>query len=367
MQFKIVKTVFLRALQLVQGIADRRATMPILGNVLLRTDGKQRLLCAATDLTLSASIEVEASIQEEGGFTVGARQLHDIVKGLPGSDVQVRKMENLRAEICAGKAEFRVVGLSDRDFPKLPNPREVELFSVEARVLRDLINRTVYASSTDETRPYLSGVLLEAVGGRARMVATDGHRLARGESDWTAKNKITPPVLIPRRGVVELKRLLEGREAKVDVGIHQGVLFLQAGDSTVTIKLAEAAFPPYENVIPHENDRIVEIDRSALLDGLRRISLVASERTGAMRLELGKDEVRISTENPDVGEARETIATNYGGEAMCLGFNGRYLIEALEAFSAEMIRAEFGGELDGVVFREGKSEDTLAVVMPMRI
>lgn len=369
MEFRISKTAFLRALQTAQGIADRRATMPILGNVLLRTEGKTKLLCAATDLSVAATMEVEANIKREGGITVGARHLHDIVKGLPGDDLHVKKLENQRAEIRAGKVEFRVVGLPDKDFPRLPDPREVKMVAIEAGSLRDMLSRTVYASSSDETRPHLSGVLLEAAGEKARMVATDGHRLARVEREWRGEG-ISPPVLVPRRGVLEIKRLLEGLSANttsVGIGLHQGSIFVRAGDAVVSVKLSDAQFPPYEKVVPSENDKDLVLNRLAFLEALRRVSLVASDRTWAVRLELEGEELKLSSENPDLGDAKETLEVAYKGKGLSIGFNARYLIEALEAFSSEQVHLELGAELEAALLRPAANDETIAVVMPMRI
>lgn len=367
MEIRVVKADLLRALHVTQGIADRRATMPILGNVLLRTEGKQKLLCAATDLSLAATVEIAATVKSAGAITLGAKQLLEIVKGMPGDEISLKMHENLRAEIRAGKVEFKVAGLADRDFPKLPDPREVKTSPVETAVLRDLLSKTVYAASTDETRPHLASVQLEAVGGRARMVATDGHRLSKSERDWKTGPELSPPILIPRRAVLEIKRLIEGMDGNVDIGVHQGHLFVRAKEAVLSVKLTDAVFPPYEQVIPRDNDKIVLIQRMALLEALRRVSLVASDRTWAIKLEVSSEEVRVTSDNPDIGEARETIDGEYQGAPVAIGFNARYLVDALSEMNSEQVRVELAGDLDAAMFRPASTDDYIAVVMPMRI
>src|SRR5438874_588703 len=185
MEFKIEKNALLGGLYLAQGIADRKSTMPILANVLVRTEGKEKVLIAATDLNVTVTAELPAKIQTEGGITLGARHLHEIVKALPGDTVSLKRAENQYAELRAGKVEYKVVGMADRDFPKLPNHREVEFSKVDPAALLDCIDKTFFSVSTDETRYHLNGVLFDADGGGAkaqvRMVSTDGHRLSKIE------------------------------------------------------------------------------------------------------------------------------------------------------------------------------------------
>src|ERR1700733_15579330 len=213
MEFKIRKEEFLRGLYLAHGIADRKSTLPILANVLLRTEGKDKLLCGATDLNVSTQVTLEAKIEKEGGLTVAARQLYEIVKGLPDDEVHVRRTEQNWAEIRSGKVEFKVVGMPDRDYPKLPAIGEAQTSSVDTAVLRDMISKTIFSVSLDETRQHLAGVLFESDGATARMVSTDGHRLSKAGHALAGGPKLATGVLIPRKGIVELRRAIETREA----------------------------------------------------------------------------------------------------------------------------------------------------------
>jgi DNA polymerase-3 subunit beta len=238
---------------------------------------------------------------------------------------------------------------------------------VAARSLVEMISKTVFAASADETRQHLCGVLLEAVGGQARMVASDGHRLAKVERAWKAGPEVSPAVLVPRRGVLEIRRMLDGLDGDVELGLHQGYLFLRADGAVLSIKLTDAEFPPYDRVIPSENDRVLVVARQALLDALRRVSLVASDRTWGVRLDLDKGSVRVASDNPDLGRAHETIEAQYDGEPFAIGFNSHYLIELLAEMGAEQVRAELAGELDAALFRPASTDDYLGVVMPMRV
>src|ERR1700760_1591744 len=200
MEFKIEKASLLQGLYLAQGISDRKSTMPILANVLLRTDGKDKLL-------------------------VAAKHLHDIVKSLPKDELTLKRTENQYAEIRSGKVDYKVVGMADRDFPKLPNHREVSFATVDAATLRDMIAKTFFSISTDETRYHLNGVLFESDGATARMVSTDGHRLSKIERPLDGGPKLSQGIIIPRKGLMELRRALENAAGEVDLGIHHGHIF----------------------------------------------------------------------------------------------------------------------------------------------
>src|SRR5262245_8596305 len=301
MEFKIRKDEFLRGLYLAQGIADRKSTLPILANVLLRTEGKDKILCGATDLNVTTLVTLAAKVEKEGGLTVAARQLYEIVKGLPGDEVLVRRTEQSWAEIRCGKVEFKVVGMPDRDYPKLPSIQEAETFKVDSGTLRDMIAKTIFSVSLDETRQHLSGVLFESDGSTARMVSTDGHRLSKvgrprpgcrrratGVLSRPRGPKLATGVLIPRKGVAELRRAIETREAPCAIGVHQGNFVLKADDVGISVKLIEGQFPPYDQVIPKDNDKALVLSRPEFLDALRRVALMSSDKTWGVRLAVEK-------------------------------------------------------------------------------
>lgn len=366
MEFRIQKSEFLRGLRLAQGIADRKSTMPILANVLLRTDGKSKLVLAATDLNVSVSAELAVKVDKEGGLTVGAKPLCDIVSNLPGEDIVFRRAENHWADIKAGKVEYKLVGMPDRDFPKLPDHREVKYAKVDAPTFREMIDKTLFSVSNDETRFHLNGVLFECDGAKARMVSTDGHRLSKVERTLTVGPQLQTGVIIPKKGLTELKRALEGSNGAVDFAVQGPHAFLRTGDIALAVKLIESQFPPYEQVIPKSNDKVVTLDRAAFLEALKRASLMSSETRG-VKLTLEKNSLRISSDNPELGEVREDLDVSYTSGSLAIGFNPKYFTELLAQMTSEQIKIELSGDLDPAIVRPAEGADYLGVVMPMRI
>jgi len=367
MEFKIRKEEFLRGLYLAHGIADRKSTLPILANVLIRTEGKDKLLCGATDLNVTTLVTLGARVEKEGGLTVAARQLYEIVKGLPDDEVKVRRTEQNWAEIRAGKVEFKVVGISDRDFPKLPEIQEAEVSKVDSAVLREMIAKTIFSVSLDETRQHLAGVLFESDGTTARMVSTDGHRLSKVARPLPGGPKLAAGVLIPRKGVIELRRAIETREAPSAIGIHDGNFVLKADDVGISVKLIDGQFPPYDQVIPKDNERAFTVSRLGFLDALRRVALMSSDKTFGVRLGLEKGKLRVESDNPDLGAAREEIDVAFKGTAVQIGFNARYFMDLLAEIETPEVRVELAGELDPAVVRPADGSDYVCVVMPMRL
>jgi DNA polymerase-3 subunit beta len=370
MEFKIDKAALLQGLYLAQGISDRKSTMPILANVLLRTDGKDKLLVAATDLNVTVTAELPCKVDKEGGLTVGAKHLHDIVKSLPRDDLTLKRTDNNYADIKSGKVEYKVVGMADRDFPKLPNHREVKFSKLDAATLRDMIAKTFFSISTDETRYHLNGVLFECDGKLGRMVSTDGHRLSKVERTLDGGPKLSTGIIIPRKGLVELRRALENAEGAVELGIHNGHIFLRVKEVALSVKLIDAQFPPYEQVVPKENDKIAVCGRLGLLEAMRRVSIMSSDKTWGIKLALKKGELQVASDNPDLGEAHEELDVSYDGAPLTIGFNAKYFIELLAEMEGDEVKLELNGELDpGLVRPEGAATGGgyIGVIMPMRI
>ena len=366
MEFRIQKTEFMRGLRLAQGIADRKSTMPILANVLLRTDGKNRLLVAATDLNVSLSAELAAKVDREGGLTVGARPLHDIIANLPGDDVVVKRAENNWAEIKAAKVAYKLVGMPDRDFPKMPDHREVKYAKVDAAVLREMIDKTIFSVSSDETRFHLNGVFFECDGARGRMVSTDGHRLSKVERTLTGGPLLAAGVIIPKKGLTEIKRAIESERGGCDFAVQGAYVFVRTGDVALAVKTIESQFPPYEQVIPRGNNKTVLVDRAALLEALKRASLMSSETRG-VRFTVDNGVLQVASDNPELGEVKEELDVEYKGASLSVGFNPRYFTDILSQMVGDQIRIELAGELDPAVLKPAEGEEYLGVVMPMRI
>ncbi len=367
MEFRIAKSEFLRGLRLAQGIADRKSTMPMLANVLLRTTGKNQLLVAATDLNVSLTAELKANVSHEGGITLGAKNLFELIANAPGEDITLKRADNHWAEIRSGKVTYRIVGMPDRDFPRVPDHREATYTTVESAVLREMIDRTLFSVCNDETRFHLNGVYFESDGSKARMVSTDGHRLSKVERTIANGPKLSSGIIIPKKGLLEMKKVLEsGPSCKL--AIKTPHLFLVQEDIAIAVKLIDAQFPPYEQVIPKDHKKIITVDRSRLIDALRRAQLMSSETRG-VKIAATKEGITITSDNPDLGEVREELDAEYSGDAIAIGFNPKYVVELLGQMGSDQVTLALGGDLDpGLLRPMGPGNDEyLGVVMPMRI
>ena len=365
MEFRIAKTEFLRGLRLAQGIAERKSTMPMLNNVMLRTQGKNQLLVAATDLNVSLTAELKSNNSSDGGLTLDAKKLYELIANAPGDEVTLKKTDNHWAEIKSGKVTYRLVGMPDRDFPKVPDHREASYATVESAVLREMIERTLFSICNDETRFHLNGVFFESDGSKSRMVSTDGHRLSKVERTIANGPKLSAGVIIPKKGLLEIKKVLEqGPSAKLAVKTPH--VFLVQDDIAIAVKLIDAQFPPYEQVIPREHTKIITVDRMRLIDALRRAQLMSSETRG-VKVAATREGVTITSDNPDMGEVREELEAEYNGEPIAIGFNPKYVVELLTQMSSDQVTVALGGELDPGLIRPLTGDDYLGVVMPMRI
>ncbi len=378
MELSISKKSFLRGLARTHAVADRKSSMPILSNILLSAEGTGALALAATDLYLGVSATADAQVKKGGAVAVSARTLFDIIKNLPEGEIHWTVGENQAAEIRCGKVRYKIPGMPGEDFPPLPNPGKADFAEIDAEVLGELIGHTQYSMSSDDTRPHLAGALFEGDGKVVRMVTTDGHRLSKAEVKLGDKSTMLNfSMLVPNKGVNELKRLIEDAKsdrAKDDGPITVGVAttggnaFFRREGILLSVKLADEQFPPYAKVIPPQQSRRLVVGRASLIEALRRISLVASDKSGGVRLSLEPGLLRITSENPDVGEGSEELEVDFAGEPVVIGFNARYLLDALGSLTSDDVALELSGELDpGVVKPVTEAIDYVGVIMPMRI
>lgn len=349
-----------RALSRVAPLADKKAAMPLLANILFDANGTT-LRLSATDLAVSVTTTAAAHIENPGSIALPSKVL-DMVKALPDGAVDVSIGSNQVATISAGRRKFTVSGLPGEDFPALPECRD-PMREVPVAVLDELISLTGFSMSTDDTRPHLSGIMLALDAGVVRCVSTDGHRLSKSERPLEA---LGISMLVPAKGVTNLKGLLHEMEtdSMVLVGQSGPNAFFANGGTTIAVKLVETAFPAWEQVVPSSHNRTAIVSRAGLLDAVRAVSLVSSDRTAGICLAFDKLTLALSSENPDVGASSDSVECDLSGESLTLGLNARYLIEALSALSCETVNLEMSGELDPVVIR---AADYVGVIMPMRI
>jgi DNA polymerase-3 subunit beta len=301
----------------------------------------------------------------EGGITLGAKNLYELIANAPGEEVTLKKADNHWAEIKSGKVTYRIVGMPDRDFPKVPDHREASYTTLESAVLREMIDRTLFSVCNDETRFHLNGVFFESDGSKSRMVSTDGHRLSKVERTIANGPKLSAGVIIPKKGLLEIKKVLEqGPSSKL--AIKTPHLFLVQDDIAIAVKLIDAQFPPYEQVIPKEHKKVITVDRLRFVDALRRAQLMSSETRG-VKVAATKEGITITSDNPDLGEVREELEAEYNAEPLAIGFNPKYMVELLLQMTSDQITIALGGELDPGLVRPLTGDDYLGVVMPMRI
>lgn len=371
MQLTISKKNFLKGLARAQGVADRKSSMPILSNILMEADAQGALRLSATDLYLGVSASVEAKVKSPGTVAVAARTLFDIVKNLPEGEVSLSTETGTGIEIKCGKVRYKIPTMPGDDFPPLPNPGDAEFAAVEADKLLELVSLTSYSMSSDDTRPHLAGALFEGSGKVLRVVTTDGHRLTKAEASVTEK-KLKFEMLVPNKGVQELRRLLEDAKgekgATVDVATASGTAFFRRDGVVLNVKLADEKFPPWAKVIPQQQSRRVVVLRSLLADALKRIALVASDKSGGVRLAVEPGLLKITSENPDVGEGSEELEVDFAGQPVTIGFNAKYVLDVLSALPSDEVALELNGELDpGVIKPANSTIDFIGVIMPMRI
>ena len=363
MKFRISKEAFLDGLQKVQHVVSSRTTLPILSNVLIvAKDG--RIQFTTTDLDVGITGSVEAQIDKEGATTLPARRLVSIVRELPTSEIEVSVDAKNHASIRSGPAFFKIIGLSDSEFPPLPDFQGSKEFRIPQVVLRDGLRKTAYAISSDETRYVLNGIFASFRDGKMTLVATDGRRLAMVDSDLEFPASHETDVIIPTKAVQELQRLL-GETGEVIVKLTDNQVSFTIGDSLLASKLIEGNYPNYRQVIPGDALERVVISREALLETVRRVSLLASDKSNSVKLVFSENQIEVTANSPDVGEAQESMDVIYQGKPMQIAFNPEFLQAPLRALETTDVYLDLIDEMSpGVLRIEGTF---LYVLMPMRV
>lgn len=377
MHVVVLKRELARILARCQGVADKRSTMPVLGNVLLESSGPEALRLAATDLYLGVSATIPAKVEVEGSAAVGARDLLDRVKMMPeGQLVLTTQGDGALTLKAVGQARrYTLKGLPGTEFPALPQPSaEAPTWSLSTDALSLLIHHTHFSIAADDTRLHLNSALFQWEDKLVRMVTTDGHRLSKMEVTTTG-DSAEASMLIPLKGIQELRRLCEEAKADAqdDVEITQTGpnAFFKVGALRLSMKLVDVQFPPYEQVIPASCQHSIKADRVMVSHALRAVSVAASERTGGVKITFGGNVMRFASESPDSGEGFDEVPIEYAGDDLVVGFNAHYLLQVLGSIEEEQVVLGISGELDPATIRPAASEQSnsnyLAVVMPMRI
>jgi len=370
MEFQISADELRQALYRAQGIVEKKSTMPILATVLIQarvTPEGGRVSVTAYDLEVGVSGEHAAEVLREGSVAVHARSLYEIARNLPENVVRLKKGANNRIEVSSGTAEFKVVGQDPDEFPALPRLEGYTFAPVESGALLEMIEKTSFAMSSDETRYNLNGVLFDPRESGTRMVATDGHRLALIEKPLAASSGLTRGVIIPRKGLMELRRLLaEETSVPGELAFNENSGVYRRQGLVLVMRLVDGQFPNYDQVIPGVGESPLPLPRARLLEMLRRVALMASDKASSVTVELGPNLLRATSRNPELGEAREDMVIEYAGAPMKVAFNARYLQEVLSAIETDQVMFDMADELSPCVLRPSDNGGYLSVIMPMR-
>lgn len=380
MDVTVSKKELLRLVGRCQGVADKKSTMPVLSNALLAVSGPGELRVAATDLYLAVSGTVQVEVKKGGSVAVPAKELFERLKMMPEGPIHLVTTDGAQMTVksAASARGYKLHGMPGEDFPTLAEPdAQAPALELPIDVLSTLIATTHFSISGDETRAALNSALFEWDGDRVRMVTTDGHRLSKMEVQ-VKERQATATMLLPLKAIGELRRLCE--EAKADAGkdgapkvtIAQSgpnAFFLASG-TRFSVKLVDAQFPPYAQVIPQTSERAVRVPRLPFADALRAVSLAASDRTGGVKLAVSSGTMRITSESPEMGEGFDELPVDYAGPEVTIGFNAKYFLDVLGAVDDEEVVLGIGGDLDPAVIKpaaERPDRSYKAVIMPMRI
>lgn len=372
MKVTIERETLLKSLNHVQGVVERRNTIPVLSNILIAAKG-DGVHFTATDLDISIVENVSAIVDQEGSITAPAHLLYDIVRKLPdGTQISIEKVEDTRIDVRSGRSQFTLQALSADDFPNLQSGDMSHEFDLSVADLKRMIEKTRFAISTEETRYYLNGIYFHTSedDGDAKLcaVATDGHRLAKVEIAMPKGASGMPGIIVPRKTVGELYKLLDGDgNENVAISLSDSKIEFRIGQTIVTSKLIDGNYPDYNRVIPSNNQNAMSVETRPLTKAVDRVSTVANDRGRAIKLALAKDVLTLEVNNPDSGHAEEELMVTYDSVSLEIGFNAKYMLDVLNQLEGENVEFLFAESVDPVLVKDQGDESTIYVLMPMRV
>lgn len=372
MQFIIKKEDFVKGLHRVQSIVDKKATMPILLNVLIEARGKE-IFITATDLEVGFKEAKAAEIKKEGKITLFGKKLYEIIKELPEKEVSLKLKENFWVEIRSGKAVFNIMGMDAEKYPELPViDEEGDFVKADKEIFKEMINKTIFAASNDETRKNLLGIYMthELIGEEKflRMVATDGYRLSMIDRKINEEIKgIGKGILVPKKGLWELSKILDEDDEEILIKVKNNNFIVKKGKMILIIRLLDAEFPDYQQVIPTKTRMNILLKREETLESLKRVSILSSEKTRGVKFHFRGKTLELSTYNPEWGEAKEEVEADFKGDEFIVGFNGRFVLETLSIFESENINLNIEDAANPVIFRPVGDDLHKCIIMPMRL
>lgn len=374
MKIKVLKTEIFKLISKAQNVIEKRNTMPVLTNVLLSAD-KDSLTLYATDLEVSVKATCKINCLKKGKAVVGAKNLFDILKELPDGEIHLEKLENNSVTIEQGKAYFHINGISPDEFPVFPSLETEKFANFSPNTIKEMIEKTIYSVSTDESRYHLNGVLFET--GEAtesptlRMVATDGHRLSLVDRSLSSalSDVFKDGIIVPRKGLNEIRKVIDTLESdqNVDIAVEGAQLILKTSDTLLMIRLIEGKYPNYKQLLPKDLNLHAIINKEKLVSSLKRVSLVSNQKSKGVTFSFSDGVVEIFSNSPDLGEAKEEIEVNYNKEELKIGFNARYILDVLASIDENEVRMSFKDQNSPVLLGPKDDEKYRCVVMPMRI
>jgi DNA polymerase-3 subunit beta len=371
MEFKILQEEFVKGLYRAQSVVEKKGTMPILLNVLIEAQDAG-ITITATDLEIGLKEFHHAEILKFGKTTISAKKLYEVIKELPEKNISVRVKENHWIEIKSGKSTFNVMGISADSFPSLPTYEEDGFISVETKILKEMVEKTLFAVSLDESRYNLTGVYFvkkeESEDKEFRMVATDGYRLSMIDRLFGEEVEgLNKGVILPKKGLVEINKLLEEEGPSVGVKLKGNNFIVKKDKVVIIMRLLDAEFPDYRQVIPPQTKRHIKMKRNQILESLKRVSILSVEKTRGVKFQFSADILELSSYNPEFGEAKEEIGVDYQGENLTVGFNSRFVLEVLNILKSEEVVFDIEDSVSPAIIRASNDEKHTCVIMPMRI
>jgi DNA polymerase-3 subunit beta len=375
MHFTIEKEIFLKSLAKIQGIVEKRNTIPILSNVLIEAGdgGNGEIFITATDLEVGMRASYPAHIIKPGKITISAKKLYEIIKEFPEKEISFLAKDNCWVEIRCGKAIFNIVGLSPDEFPYFPYPEKENFIEFKTSIIKEMIEKTIFSISTDETKYNLNGIFFKFIDESdkpgLRLVATDGHRLALIQKELADPEipELKKGVIFPRKGILELRKMAEDGDGTLKIGFMDNNAVIRKDQTVVVMRLVDGEFPDYGRVIPKNNDFIALISCDLFLHSLKRMAILSSEKSRGVKIFLKIGLLEISSSNPELGDAREEMEIDYQGPEISIGFNARYLIDILQVQNAKNITLHVKDNISPGLLRPENDATFTAVVMPMRL
>lgn len=366
MRFSLQREAFLKPLAQVVNVVERRQTLPVLANFLVQVKDGQ-LSLTGTDLEVEMVSRISVDNANDGETTIPARKLFDIVRALPDGSVITVAQTGDKVTISAGRSRFTLATLPSNDFPSVDEVEATDRIAISEATLKELIERTSFAMAQQDVRYYLNGLLFDVRDTLLRCVATDGHRLALCETPLETGTGNKRQIIVPRKGVTELQRLLEGGEREIELEIGRSHIRMKRDDAMFTSKLIDGRFPDYEAVIPIGADRLVTVDRELLKASLQRAAILSNEKYRGVRVEVSPGQLKISAHNPEQEEAQDEVEVDTQVSDLAIGFNVNYLLDALSALRDEQVVIQLRDSNSSALVREASNEKSRHVVMPLRL